>query len=778
MPLSKTKQKQILKLADKRTPEEIARDLNVPAEEVLALTGKNAAEGKSPEESETGFVPFIILLSLVFFVPFLISDRIGYSSVLPKSVFIQTGAALLLAAWFFEGWRRGRLLIVRCRLCWPLAGFLVWSLLTLVWALDRYNGIVQWAQWAACGLVFFAALQILGSGRRVRAVLCAAAVSAALISVLGIGQYLLEWKRIGQVAAPAATFVNKNFAAHFLVLAWPAALWLLLSSRGRMAPWGHAVPLSLILIYLFYTGTRAAWAAAAGQAVLFALFFLAERRFRGIRGRFGAPRAGAFGAALAAAFLMCNLGPDGWRWMGEVVWEKTKKVWEPAGESSVSRDPELDGLRASESFNHRLVLRINSWEMFKSHLWRGAGVNNFQAVYPASTLDGVRDEWMSVFRIRKRSHCDPLQILAEHGLAGAVFLLWALGLLIWAFARLLGKESGGENRFLGAALMTAIAGLAADSLFSFPAYRPVPVFLAAVYTAILWRLSCAGGAEDRLPADGWEIKSRKAALAGAAVFAAVFAAWAWLQYHWILADYYYHELRVADLKKNFSRVIGAGEKARRHNPWRRDVMADLAKGYYTVESEPREKRRNREKALELLSECAETFPFSTFYNFRLARAREQIAPCLENPEAEREHYAKALAILERFEPLVPLDGKLLEFQGRLLWHLGQGERCIQKFRQAAANSPDSRTVHYNYGVHAHRLNLFEEAAAAFKKAIEIKDTDGQTHFALGYTLYYNLGRKEEGITHMEKALKMGVPPDAAAKIKKVLKTRGRAASGG
>ena len=90
----------------------------------------------------------------------------------------------------------------------------------------------------------------------------------------GFFQYVFGTDFIPQGAIPGGTFSNRNVAAQFIVMNWPLSFLLFLLQKDRKKYWLSAFLYSIILIFLLYTRTRAAWVSLLSSILILVLFLL------------------------------------------------------------------------------------------------------------------------------------------------------------------------------------------------------------------------------------------------------------------------------------------------------------------------------------------------------------------------------------------------------------------------------------------------------------------------------------------------------------------------
>ncbi len=664
------------------------------------------------------------------------------SSYLPKAALIQIGSLLLLAAWLYEGFRAKSLTITKNGFIWPLAVFLVWALLSLTWSLDSWLGFSRWIHWAACGLLFFLALQIIKSRNQSRFLLCMIVASAVCLSLLGILQYLTNFNWLPQSAPPAATFFNKNMAGHFFVLVFPASLYLLLSAKNKLAMWAAAFALTCVNVIVFYTFTKAAWVCVTWECLLFLGIFEFERSRSGKSAFWGKPKAVALAVSIAITLVMSSLTPDGWKWRMDENYHYLSGMWNP--ESHAAED-NLQSLQqySSTSVSSRLILYKNTLEMIAENPILGVGANNFSIHYPNTSRKLPRDGDSMILTQAFHGHNDFLQLLSELGLPFAVILCWAGFLLLKSSRNLFRRNCPAEDRYLGAAMLIALAGLTLNANFSFPLYRAIPPFLLAVYTAIFVQLTRRG---DPVKAISLKLIGNQWLGAGC-VFASIgLVVWSIAQYFVIKSDGHFYSMHKAIKIENYGKALAQLDKAKHYNPFRHDTLKMEGQIYL--------KLGRVEKARDLLSAYREFNPNYAQGLMLLGRSHQLLR---EFEEAE--------TALEKGIEIDPNVARMHDLLANVKSSLGKHGAALREFRIAAKLKPENPIYQYNLGIKARSMKHFEEAVRAFKKTAQLKDSSHNAYLSLGLILFYELNDPDSGIEYMQKALDINPTINNADQLK-------------
>ena len=384
-------------------------------------------------------------------VPFVFLRTGGEFENYPKMLFLQWGIAALVLLRLTrrspggEPRRRPSALDVAVLLFYACCG------ISLFWAVSPARAAVPMLQIGAGVLLYF----LLAGGARplrvARSIVVAAAISSALVAILGLLQHLFDLQWIPQAQSPASTFSNRNMAAHFVVLCLPLAFAALLEARRGLT---RTVALAGILGsvgYLYVTATRAAWLAA----IVVAFLLLGAGAIGAGRGKrairivsivlllVGILVAGSFIGKLAA---LDDPGTENYAWVFKAE----------------TGTAEL-----------RLIYWKNTLAMVADSFPRGVGLGQFAVLYPrfhrAAAIDWTFGEEFQL----ERAHNDHLQLLAELGLAG--FAAWVAMIVLFfrQWRRVARDAEPAVARLAGLIGLSAIAFLVVAA-FSFPLERALP----------------------------------------------------------------------------------------------------------------------------------------------------------------------------------------------------------------------------------------------------------------------------------------------------------------
>jgi O-antigen ligase len=464
-----------------------------------------------------------------------------------KSLTLLLGTLVLAILWL---WRAASVLWHPA--LWLPLGMSAACLLSLAWAHDSFLALFEAGRWLLIGLLALLALNALRAAASLRWLCGGALLGAALTAFTGTAQHFLDVDWFAQFAAPAATFVNKNFAAEFVVTAWPLGCWLWLQARTPRARWLLAAGLGLCLFYLLITGTRAAWVAWLLSTAALALMWWRSRE----RPALHRP---SLALLLTLPLLLALLpGTNG---------------------SGLSRTTARLASTQSElaQGGGSLAVRRDLWgtalRMAAAQPMLGVGAGNYEV--QAQAFQPPQWQRSPLHPVDFRAHNDYLEWLAELGVLAAAGLLAAAGWLLWQPARALWSVAAPLDDARAAALAAALA-LATAASFGFPLRLAGGTLLFALLLAL------AQHAQARDIA--WPPRARMAAASCAALLL-LLAAWGgWraltadlrLESGWKLAAA--HTQSGVAQQRARPRVAALLREASDLSPWSRHVLVLAADG--------------------------------------------------------------------------------------------------------------------------------------------------------------------------------------------------------
>jgi len=397
-----------------------------------------------------------VWMALLAVVPLIYSSQTYEGALLPKLLIFQILAILLLSICLKHAKKRvfdG----ISSPLFFPLACYLFFSALSIAWAVNPTESILQLAQYVSLAFVPLMLLYTL-SPPHLYPIFQVAAWTGLPIALIGLAQYL-GWGFYGipSNANPSATFFHRNAAAEYLIAVIPLA-WVgfrLAKTPGNIL--AHAGLLALLGTYLVYTRTRGAWVGLSG-AVLLALgiaFITRKVAPNIVHARL---KKYVLGTAILLILLAATV-PDNIIKTGRQRFDEKKSDPLTAVASIVS----------DQGHRGRLNFWYHTLYMIKDHPLGGVGLGNWQYVYPAY----AQSDQVNISASPIRPHNDFLWIAAEFGLPGFlayITLLLVVGKLCWHLLTLNDQQIRTAVLGLGVLILAHLI----DGLFNFPRERITP----------------------------------------------------------------------------------------------------------------------------------------------------------------------------------------------------------------------------------------------------------------------------------------------------------------
>jgi O-antigen ligase len=433
-----------------------------------------------------------------------------------KSIVVSLFTLFAALAFFLAQRSRGEPLRWHGVLWLPFL-LLAYALGSMVWS-HGYLGGVEAVRWFVFALIAWLALNTLGRERLPMLAWCIF-VGALIASMWAVLQFWTGMALFPQGPNPGSTFVNRNFFAEYVVCTLPFAVLLLASARETAAVVVRAAGLGLLVTALLMTGTRGALIAMWLQ-FLVVLPLIAWRCRRQLAWSAWPMRSRLVAAAVLAGTVLA---------LGVVPSHNPKILDEGRGASALAR-----GLNRTQSISlqdpslgTRMVMWRATLNAIEARPVAGLGAGAWESEIPLYQAEG------SQLETDYYVHNEFLQLVAEYGLAGWVFLALLAAYLFGAAWRTWRDSSPGAEaeRPLRAVFLCSLLALMIVSNIGF-AWR-----LAA--TGALFAL-CLGGlaASDArlgytsrllarpLPWSRWRANIAAGATGACLVLAVVISVWA------------------------------------------------------------------------------------------------------------------------------------------------------------------------------------------------------------------------------------------------------------
>jgi O-antigen ligase len=387
--------------------------------------------------------PFVLPFAALACVAARIHVHVGSTEAnLLVPMYGVVAAAALLLAW--ELWQGDARIRELGPVAWPLAAFVGWGGLSMIWTQDVRQGAIELLFfYLPFGLLAVALARLRWSRLIALGLLVEVTAMAVIFAAIGIYQYeahKLFWNQklvVSNAYAPFyrvnSVFWDPSIYGRFLVVAILALLVVVLFGRDRRWLLGATAAIAVIWAGLFFSYSQSSFAALAAGVVIAAIFAWGRR-----------------GIALAVATLLVVVA---------------------AGLAVPSVRHDLFGHSAGKSATSgRGTLVRRGLHIAVHHPVAGVGLGGFKHAY--ADLAGLKGKEPNA----AASHTTPVTVAAEGGIVGFALYAWLLvAALLLAFRRFARDLPGLTALALGLVL-TAIA---VHSLF-YSAFFEDPTVWAAI----------------------------------------------------------------------------------------------------------------------------------------------------------------------------------------------------------------------------------------------------------------------------------------------------------
>ncbi len=447
-----------------------------------------------PAEVLTGDWTVAILALMMFLAPALgVPNELMLQDTL-KSIVVAFAA--LGAALFFFWNQRNRQLPLRWHgLVWLPVLLMAYALGSMVWSHTFLAG-VEAIRWFLFGLIVWLGLNTLDRERLPTLAwgIHAGAFVASLWTAL---QFWTDMTFFPQGPNPASTFVNRNFFAEFLVCTLPFSTWLLVRARNSANVTLLAFSLGFNMVAMFMTGTRSALLALAALAVVTPVILWRYRDQMAARSWDAGTRILAAGVLLVTVLGLGLIGTGNPKLIEE---NRVEGRGLTALERGFARAKSMTQTEeyTERSFSVRWIMWKATGRIIQQRPLTGVGAGAWEVDIPLYQDDG------SQLETDYYVHNEILQLLAEYGLAGWVFLLCLLAYLAraaWRTWQLQGEEARAE----GLLRAITLAGLMAFLIVSNAGF---PWRMASTGALFALMLAILAASDARLAQQGWSAAQR------------------------------------------------------------------------------------------------------------------------------------------------------------------------------------------------------------------------------------------------------------------------------
>jgi O-antigen ligase len=411
-----------------------------------------AAPDTLPAETDGGSTVAVLAL-MMFLAPALGVPHEEMLQDTLKSIIVSFCA--LGAAVLFFWQERGRRAPLRWHaVMWLPLSLMAYALGSMVWS-HTYLGGVEAIRWFVFSLLLWLGANTL-SRERLPVLAWGIHAGAVVASLWAALQFWVDFQFFPQGPHPASTFVNRNFFAEFAVCTLPFGALLLARARQSANVALLSACSGLIIVAILMTGTRSALIALWLQLLVLLPYVVWM-----YRRQFAFPSWNPGTRLVAVGVLLATVTG-----LGMIPSGDPKIVEEGRGMTALERGLSRTGSISpgDQSLGIRMIMWKATGRVLEQRPLTGLGAGAWESEIPLYQAEG------SQLETDYYVHNEFLQLLAEYGLVGWLFLLGLGAYLLVAFRRtLLGKEPQAQAEApWRAAILCSLLSLLVVSNIGFP----------------------------------------------------------------------------------------------------------------------------------------------------------------------------------------------------------------------------------------------------------------------------------------------------------------------
>ncbi len=477
---------------------------------------------------------------------------------------------------------------VTSKLFWILGAILVWCTFSVLWSVNLYEWNLKWLYLLVGVQALFIVQQFTLNDKQLVTLFNAMFFSGLAVAIMGIFQYWFSVEWYQQAAPPASGFGNKNMAAHYIILTLWIGVGLFLYTKQNHLKWLYSISFGLMVSYILYTGTRAAWLALFIQSIVFTALLLINTSFYQQLIKHYKPVI----TSLVLIGAMAHIDNQGFNpsTLGNLSEQATSII----EESQIT----------SATGNARWAIYLNSLLMIKEQGLLGVGLGQWKLYYPKYQQQWIVDKLTTEHNQPLKAHNELIEYLAELGLVG-LLLIVILGILTIRYLWQLIQSKLILNQLSGIIVLVALLGIMVDAQFSFPLQLPAPLVLCMLMiTLISIRYSKleSGNNVIHLPIT----LSYKATAGALLCLLAIFS------YRWEQSEQAWLRAKAYESHLNFDKLISEAKQSQMWIPWRHEAQYFVAFGM--------QHKNQHRSAVDIYQKLFQYFPHSSSALLRVGQS--------------------------------------------------------------------------------------------------------------------------------------------------------------
>ncbi|MFO1278435.1 MAG: O-antigen ligase family protein [Burkholderiaceae bacterium] len=364
----------------------------------------------------------IILALMMFLAP---AVGVPHEEMLQDTLksIVVAFAALGAGLMFFWHQRNRRDALRWHALVWLPLALMFYAIGSMAWS-HAYLGGVEAIRWFILGLLLWLGLNTL-SRERLPWLFWGIHCGVLVASLWTALQFWTDFRYFPQGPNPASTFVNRNFFAEFVVCTLPFSTLLILRAKASALIALLAFTTAFNLVAMMMTGTRSALLALLAMLLVLPVILYRYRKLFAFSSWGAGSRILLFGVLLGTTLGLGLINTNNPKIIEE---HRLEQRGMNALERAFARSKSMTQTEeyTQRSFSVRLVMWKATARIIQARPFSGVGAGAWEVDIPLYQAEG------SQLETDYYVHNEILQLLAEYGLVGWLFLLCLLGYLTQA----------------------------------------------------------------------------------------------------------------------------------------------------------------------------------------------------------------------------------------------------------------------------------------------------------------------------------------------------------
>ncbi|GEM_PF-2875621 len=703
MGISKKKRQYIKKNYLKLSIDEIAENTGLCVRDIESVLDIHKPSGKINISGILNFVIEYGLLFCIFLSPFIIIPGLRDASNLPQNTFVQIAILVLALAWVVKGIFEKEIQFIYSPLILPLSALLVWCLISLFVAVNPFEGFPVFLKVLSMYIGFIIILNICYMrymSNNFNSIVLVLVLAGTGIAIIGIFQYLFKFSMIPQARPPAATFANRNMAAQFMVLIFPFSIGLFLTTDKKFITWFAALSSGLMLVYVVYTRTLAAWLSIPLEisVLFFIIFYMVLKK----KWSFQVKNKVFPLIVMACAFLLLiNTNSGGMNFQFGGVSKQIASVEEFVAPVKSGGEKK----KKTSSIEWRWAIWSNSMAMIRDHLLFGVGIGNYKIEYPLYHQAVIKDQKFGIDSQPIRSHNDYIQAAAELGVTGLIIIFSAIFCFYFILVsnikdniacKTTKKHMAGKIILLSGVILSSVTGILVNACFSFPFQRAIPPFVLMLMAVIASGIY-AGNREIKY----FKITDRHGLYTLAICLMLILGYYVHFYYSRIQFDKFYGKTIICYNEAKWHDLLYEADRAVKYSPESKDILFYMGFASY--------KLGDVEKSIQYYKELLKYYPhyLNALINIGISYGKLNMN-------------GKAVKAYKALNRILPDNPGFYNDAGHYLQEEGKLEQAYKYFNKAVNLDGNNVIIQSNFGIICFMLKKYPEAVAAFKKVVKLK----------------------------------------------------------